>query len=180
MYFFSRPYFAHKIDAIQSFSILPLTHSYLYIRGLIYRQKWSKVQKSSWWVLSNKMRQVCPVRLSGLSILCKLFGWKDSRSEKSRKSTGASYVNKNVVPAYIGRFIPLDSFQERLDFKNFGWRVIAGRQCLRLVSYHFGPQRFFRPEPRLYNRVCPSVGPSVGNDFVSAGRDKPKNDLFRI
>ena len=43
-------------------------------------------------------------------------------------------------------------------------------------------------EPRLYKRVCPSVGPSVrpsvrwsvGNAFVSAGRDEPANDLFRV
>ena len=47
-------------------------------------------------------------------------------------------------------------------------------------------------EPRLYKRVCPSVGSlvrrsvgpsvrwSVGNAFVSAGRDEPANDLFRV
>ena len=50
----------------------------------------------------------------------------------------------------------------------------------------------FSREPRLYKRVCPSVGPSVGplvrrsvgpsvgNAFVSAGRDEPANDLFRV
>ena len=46
----------------------------------------------------------------------------------------------------------------------------------------------FSQEPRLYKRVCPSVGPSVGqsvgpsvgNAFVSAGRDEPANDLFRV
>ena len=47
---------------------------------------------------------------------------------------------------------------------------------------------FFSREPRLYKRVCPSVGPSVGpsvrrsvrNAFVPAGRDEPANDLFRV
>ena len=46
----------------------------------------------------------------------------------------------------------------------------------------------FSREPRLYKRVCPSVGrsvrpsvgPSVRNAFVSAGRDEPANDLFRV
>ena len=46
----------------------------------------------------------------------------------------------------------------------------------------------FSREPRLYKRVCPSVGPlfrwsvdrSVRNAFVTAGRDKPANDLFRV
>ena len=28
--------------------------------------------------------------------------------------------------------------------------------------------------------VGPSVGPLVGNAFVSAGRDEPANDLFRV
>ena len=44
----------------------------------------------------------------------------------------------------------------------------------------------------LYKRVClsvgplvrrsvgPSVGPSVRNAFVSAGRDEPANDLYRV
>ena len=43
-------------------------------------------------------------------------------------------------------------------------------------------------EPQYSKRVCPSVGPSVGllvhrsvrNAFVSAGRDEPANDLFRV
>ena len=32
----------------------------------------------------------------------------------------------------------------------------------------------------IRGRVRPSVGPSVGNAFVSAGRDEPANDLFRV
>ena len=40
----------------------------------------------------------------------------------------------------------------------------------------------FSHEPRLYKRVCPSVGPSVGPlvMLLSAGRDEPANDLFRV
>ena len=52
----------------------------------------------------------------------------------------------------------------------------------------------FSREPRLYKRVSvrrsvgwsvgwtvgPSVGPSVRNAFVSAGRDKPANDLLHV
>ena len=40
----------------------------------------------------------------------------------------------------------------------------------------------FSREPRLYKRVCPSVGPSVGPSvmLLSAGRDEPANDLFRV
>ena len=51
---------------------------------------------------------------------------------------------------------------------------------LRLGTLKTLPIRVFRREPRLYKRVCPSVGPSVGpsvrNTFVSAG-DEPANDL---
>ena len=51
---------------------------------------------------------------------------------------------------------------------------------------------FFSCEPRLYKRVCPSVswlvrrlislsvGQSVGNAFVLAGRDEPANGLFCV
>ena len=37
-------------------------------------------------------------------------------------------------------------------------------------------------EPRLYKRVCPSVGPSVGPlvMLLSAGRLEPANDFFRV
>ena len=44
----------------------------------------------------------------------------------------------------------------------------------------------FSREPRLYKRVCPSVGPSVGPlvgplvTLLSAGRDEPANDLYRV
>ena len=42
----------------------------------------------------------------------------------------------------------------------------------------------FSREPRLYKRVCLSVcrsiGWSIGNAFVSAGRDEPANDLFCV
>ena len=42
----------------------------------------------------------------------------------------------------------------------------------------------FSRKPRLYKRVCASVGPwvrgSVRNAFFSAGRDEPANDLFRV
>ena len=44
----------------------------------------------------------------------------------------------------------------------------------------------FSCEPRLYKRVCPSVGRSVGRSvgplvmLLSAGRDEPANDLFRV
>ena len=55
----------------------------------------------------------------------------------------------------------------------------------------FHPYLFSRA-PRLYKRVCltvgwsigRSVGPfvrrSVGNAFVSAGREEPANDLFHV
>ena len=54
------------------------------------------------------------------------------------------------------------------------------------------PPFLFSRAPRLCKRVCPSVrrlvhrsvgpsvGPSVRNAFVSAGRDEPANDLFRV
>ena len=40
----------------------------------------------------------------------------------------------------------------------------------------------FSREPRLYKRVCPSVGPSVGPlvTLLSAGRDEPANNLFCV
>ena len=48
----------------------------------------------------------------------------------------------------------------------------------------FCPPFLFSREPQLYKSVFPSVGPlvrwSVGNAFVSAGRDEPANDLFRV
>ena len=43
---------------------------------------------------------------------------------------------------------------------------------------------FFSREPRLYKRVCPSVGPSVGrsvgNLFFRRAETKTANDLFRV
>ena len=43
---------------------------------------------------------------------------------------------------------------------------------------------FLDASSHLYNRACPSVGPSVRrsvrNAFVSAGRDETANDLFRV
>jgi len=51
------------------------------------------------------------------------------------------------------------------------------KQLLKLLSA-------FSHEPRLYKRVCPSVGPSVRrsvrNNFVWTARDEPANDLFRV
>ena len=38
----------------------------------------------------------------------------------------------------------------------------------------------FSREPQLYKRVFPTVGPLIRNAYVSAGRDKPANDLFWV
>ena len=43
-----------------------------------------------------------------------------------------------------------------------------------------GQFHFLVVSARLYKRVCLSVGPSVGNAFVSAGRDEPANNLFCV
>ena len=51
----------------------------------------------------------------------------------------------------------------------YGFVIVILHRCLRKV---------FSREPRLYKRVCPSVGPSVM--LLSAGRDELANDLFRV
>ena len=51
----------------------------------------------------------------------------------------------------------------------YGFVIVILHRCLRKV---------FSREPRLYKRVCPSVGPSVM--LLSAGRDEPANDLFCV
>ena len=59
----------------------------------------------------------------------------------------------------------------------YGFVIVILHRCLRKV---------FSREPRLYKRVCPSVGPSVGPlvapsvMLLLAGRDEPANDLFCV
>ena len=63
----------------------------------------------------------------------------------------------------------------------YGFVNVILHRCLRKV---------FSREPRLYKRVCPSVGPSVRRSvgrsvgpsvmLLSAGRDEPANDLLRV